>query len=162
VIVADGLRTDAVEMHTLNYQRVDMASSKFQRQSAHVRFGHKEFAGGGNEFEKPESMAANGARYAGTKIPPGDFALVSYDVLRSIGLSKMQDVTCYSRGATIYRFREGASNIIRVRPIADFTGIFGSRLNAAEVDLLHSSTSRQKLVIILLHAKSGFDRAHGR
>jgi hypothetical protein len=102
LIVTDALRTDAVETNDLKFRRVDMASSKFGPEYGFVRFGHKQYTGGGDEFKKPQTMAASKFRYAGTKIPPGDYALVSNFVLTDLGTSKIQNVTCYSRGAAIY------------------------------------------------------------
>jgi hypothetical protein len=133
LVVADGLPADTVQMNSLTFQRIDMASSKFLRQSAYVTFSHKEFAGGGDEFQKPETMAASELRYAGTKIPPGDYALVSHYVLTAVGLSKMQNFSCYSRGAAVYRFQEGAINIVRLGPSHELA-IFAGKLNVVEVD----------------------------
>jgi hypothetical protein len=45
----------------------------------------------------------------------------------------MQNVTCYSRGAAVYRFREGTINIVRLGPPREFVGLFANNLSAVEV-----------------------------
>jgi hypothetical protein len=63
----------------------------------------------------------------------GEYALVANHVLTDLGLSKMQNVTCYSRGAAIYQFREGTINIVRLGPPRKFVGVFADNLSAVEV-----------------------------
>lgn len=77
LIAGDGMQTGDVETHDFKFQRVDMASSTFLKEYVYVRFGHKLISGGGDEFQKPATMAAATVRYAGHKIAPGDYALCS-------------------------------------------------------------------------------------
>jgi hypothetical protein len=120
VIVADGMRTGAIQTHDFTLQRVDLTASVFLREFAYVRFGHKHISGGGDEFPKPEMMAAS-FRFAGRKLAPGDYALVVHEVYDSLGTMAMRQVNCYSHGAAIYRFREGAINIVRLGPSFDLS-----------------------------------------
>ena len=114
LIAGDGMQTGDVETHDFKFQRVDMASSTFLKEYVYVRFGHKLISGGGDEFQKPATMAAATVRYAGHKIAPGDYALVFHEILKSHGTMATRNTNCYSRGAAVYRFREGAINIVQL------------------------------------------------
>lgn len=130
LIAVDGMRTDPGETQVFTFQRVDMASSTFKRELAYVRFGQKRSAAGGGELPKPETMAATSVRFAGTNVRPGDYALVSRSIRdKSIGYGN-----CYSRGAAIYRFREGITNIVRLGKASGFEALVSGGLNVVEVD----------------------------
>ena len=133
LIAGDGMPTEGVETHDYKFQRVDMASSTFQREYVYVRFGDTQVSGGGNEFEKPATMAAAPVRYAGRKIAPGEYALVSHHRYKSLGTMAMSNVNCYSRGAAIYRFREGAINIVRLGRGYDVAGFVSGAASVVEV-----------------------------
>lgn len=133
LIVGDGMPTEGVETHDYKFQRVDMATSTFLREYVYVRFGDTQVSGGGNEFEKPATMAASSVRYAGRKIAPGDYALVLHDRLKSLGTMAMNNINCYSRGAAIYRFREGTINIVRLGRGYDVAGFVSGAASVVEV-----------------------------
>jgi hypothetical protein len=134
LVVADGVPTDKVETHDFAFRRVDMASSTFRRELAYVRFGHKLISGGGDEFQVPATMAATALRFAGTTIAPGDYALVYHYVHTSLGTSAMVNLNCFSRGAGIYRFREGTINIVRLGKPSDISMLLSGALSAVEVN----------------------------
>ena len=133
VIAGEGMPTEGVETHDYKFQRVDMASSKFLREYVYVRFGDTQVSGGGNEFEKPQTMAGTSIRYAGRKLAPGDYALVSHHRLKSLGTMSMRNINCYSRGAVIYRFREGAINIVRLARGYDVAGFVSGAASVVDV-----------------------------
>ena len=133
LIAGDGMQTGDVETHDFKFQRVDMASSTFLKEYVYVRFGHKLISGGGDEFQKPATMAASTVRYAGHKIAPGDYALVFHEVFESHGTMATRNTNCYSRGAAVYRFREGAINIVRFGKSHDMAAILSGAASAEEV-----------------------------
>ena len=106
-----GVPLDELETHTLTFQRVDLASSTFLRNLVSVKAQPR----ASERWRRfPQDGGAASLRFGGSRLPPGDYALVSHSRYRYLGSMSMVDVNCYSRGAAIYRFREGAINVVSV------------------------------------------------
>jgi hypothetical protein len=107
--------SDGMPMHVggdiFMFRRVDLASTTFLRETVTVWFNENPLLPG-HEFRKPQTMAATPARFGGENIAPGDYTLISHIVGTREGAAAVSRVNCYSLGAPVYRFREGAINIV--------------------------------------------------
>lgn len=102
---------------TFDFHRVDLPSSTFvPRQWVSVWFAESTMTTArANEFRKPQPLAQTPLRFGGRKLAAGEYALTMVGSRSSaIAFSN-----CYSKGAPIYRFREGTINIVRLGRPAD-------------------------------------------
>lgn len=105
VIAADGVLPEG-KTETFTFQRVDITTLTFLPTYERISFGPRTDVGA--NFHRPVTMAGSPMRFAGRRVAPGDYALV-YVSNRNSGVS----FHCYSEGAPIYKFQEGAINIVR-------------------------------------------------
>ena len=107
-----GVPLDELETHTLTFKRVDLASSTFLGSSFYVKVQPQ----GSERWRRvpKDRDEAAALHFGGRQVAPGDYALVSHSVYRYLGSMSTEEVNCYALGAAIYRFREGAINIVLI------------------------------------------------
>lgn len=105
VLAKDGFLPEG-QTETFTFQQVDIPSLTFLPTYVRVSFGPRSDVG--DNFHAPVSTAASPMRFAGRRVPPGDYALV-YVSNQNAGVS----FHCYSVGAPVYQFQEGAINVVR-------------------------------------------------
>lgn len=116
---------------TFSFQRVDLATSTFvKRDYVWVSFSANGMFGMGNQFETPDGMKT-AIRFGGAKAVPGDYLLLSHSI--KLHGAHIENFHCYSKGAGIYRFREGAINVVRLGKSTGFTGLFSRPASAVPV-----------------------------
>ena len=103
--------------HTFTFQRVDLATSAFQRQFVSITFSPMGPLMG-DEFRTPEGLRTT-RRFGGARLPAGDYALISRTDVTTYGTGGTSSmVDCYSLGAPVFRMRDGAINIIPLDAMA--------------------------------------------
>jgi hypothetical protein len=127
VVATDGVLPEG-KTETFTFQQVDVATQAFLSRYERISFASPADAGG--NFQTPATMAAASMRFAGRRVTPGDYALV-YVSNPDGGVS----FHCYSEGAPIYRFREGAISIVRQgTPAGGATSVCRAALAAHAAD----------------------------
>jgi hypothetical protein len=133
VLIATNAIGESLETHDFVFQRVDMATATFGRERAYVRITNQQLSGAGDEFAKPATMAPTKFRFAGSKVPAGDYALVSQHVIVNLGISNTVFDNCFAEGAPVYRFREGAVNIVQLGYSSNAAAAISRALAAVEI-----------------------------
>jgi hypothetical protein len=133
VLIATDTNEPNKGTETFTFQRVDLASSTFLRNFVSVTFSAVNIftatAQKGTQFER-SGTAPDSLRFAGKKIPPGDYALVYHTVYHPGSVSNFN---CYANGAAIYRIRDGSINIVRQGKSTDIKSFLSGAAVAVEV-----------------------------
>jgi hypothetical protein len=111
LVVADGMVVNGSESYTYAFQRVDLASSTFAKETFTVTFSGLGASVEGNEFRKPEGLETT-LRFGGKTAPVGDYALVMRTDNAAYGYASSTFVNCYAAGAPVFHIREGAVNVL--------------------------------------------------
>ncbi len=116
------------EVLTFTFRQIHVDGPRFTRQHASVFFNNVG-PGAQSEFRAAEGATVT-LRFGGRALPPGDYALISRTTSRSAPGVQMENVTCYSEGAVVFRMRPGVVNLV---PAAGPDGLAHTRAQAETV-----------------------------
>jgi hypothetical protein len=113
LIAADGIPADNRTSFRYTFRQVDVASKTFLSESFTVSFSSK--GSGEDELKRPKQLQTT-MRFAGKKVPAGDFALVSITTRARNGRHRHDGVKCFSLGTMIYSLRGNQVSVVPIAP----------------------------------------------
>jgi hypothetical protein len=128
MVATDGRSLSPSETLTYTFRQINVGNSTFTRQHASVFFNNVG-PGAQTEFRAADGAAVT-LRFGGRALPPGDYALISRTTSRSAPGAQLENTTCYSEGAVVFRMRPGVINLVHT---AGPAGLASARREAAMV-----------------------------
>lgn len=93
------------------FQRVDIETSKFEKDGVSVYFSQTSRRIEGDELDTPQDLETR-LRFGGKRVPRGDYAIV----MRYESFGQDTRGNCYSLGTPVYELRAGTLNLVLSAP----------------------------------------------